>query len=437
MRFFTKTVNRIDKERAAGGPKASSEAFWKANARGCKLLQESNLHPLMVRFANERLLASGAGDRSLRSLVLPIAASGEREPASAFIARSIGRRTSNPTEEETPRLMNGTPSGSATLRAPSARRSFARHISLVGRSAAMNSIKSVASTVAPRQCTVMILGETGAGKEMVARYIHAQSDRCDAPLIPVDCSALSDTLFESQMFGHVQGAFTGAVRESLGFVRAADGGTLFLDEVGELSLPLQAKLLRVIQERCVTPVGDTRAHEVDVRIIAATHRDLAAMVREGTFRQDLYFRLNVVVTTLPPLRERAEDILPLANHFLQKQADLYDEPVRRLSHEAAVALERYSWPGNVRELANAMESAHVLAQGEVIELADLPIRLQSSRPTPIGAPELCLTELERRTIAEALRRTDYCKAKASRMLGINIQRLNRRIERLNISTRQG
>lgn len=300
----------------------------------------------------------------------------------------------------------------------------------------MESIKSVASTVAPRHCTVMILGETGAGKEMVARYIHSKSDRCDAPLIPVDCSALSESLFESQMFGHVQGAFTGAVRESLGFVRAAEGGTLFLDEVGELPLALQAKLLRVIQERCVTPVGDTRPVPVDVRIVAATHRDLAAMVREGTFREDLYFRLNVVVTTLPPLRERVEDILPLATHFLQKQAELYDEPMRELSPEAARALEQYPWPGNVRELANAMESAHVLARGEVIELADLPVRFQSSQPAAAGAPELCLTELERRTIAEALRRTDYCKAKASRMLGINIQRLNRRIERLKISTRR-
>ena len=327
-------------------------------------------------------------------------------------------------------------SGSATLRAPAARRPFARPVALVGRSAAMESIKSVASTVAPRHCTVMILGETGAGKEMVARYIHSKSDRCDAPLIPVDCSALSESLFESQMFGHVQGAFTGAVRESLGFVRAAEGGTLFLDEVGELPLALQAKLLRVIQERCVTPVGDTRPVPVDVRIVAATHRDLAAMVREGTFREDLYFRLNVVVTTLPPLRERVEDILPLATHFLQKQAELYDEPMRELSPEAARALEQYPWPGNVRELANAMESAHVLARGEVIELADLPVRFQSSQPAAAGAPELCLTELERRTIAEALRRTDYCKAKASRMLGINIQRLNRRIERLKISTRR-
>jgi transcriptional regulator with PAS, ATPase and Fis domain len=298
----------------------------------------------------------------------------------------------------------------------------------------MAAIKQVAGTIAARQCTVMILGETGTGKEMVARYLHAKSDRAEAPLIPVDCSALSDGLFESQMFGHRRGAFTGAVGESLGFIRAADGGTLFLDEIGELSLPLQAKLLRVIQERCVVPVGDAVAHPVDVRIIAATHRDLPAMVREGTFRQDLYFRLNVVVTTLPPLRERVEDVLPLAEHFLRLQAELYEEPQRRLSAEAAAALQQYSWPGNVRELANAMESAHVLAPGEEIRLADLPLRLQSPRRDPVAASDLSLVEMERRLIREALRRTDFCKAAASRLLGINIQRLNRRIERLKIST---
>jgi transcriptional regulator with PAS, ATPase and Fis domain len=313
------------------------------------------------------------------------------------------------------------------------RRSHARPVSLIGKSPAMASIKNVANMIAARQCTVMILGETGAGKEMVARYIHGKSDRREAPMIPVDCSALSDGLFESQMFGHVRGAFTGAVGDSLGFVRAADGGTLFLDEIGELSLPLQAKLLRVIQERCVTPVGDTAAHPVDVRIIAATHRDLPAMVREGTFRQDLYFRLNVVVTTLPPLRERVDDVLPLAEHFLQLQADLYDEPKRRLSSEAAAALRQYSWPGNVRELANAMESAHVLAPGEEIRLTDLPLRLQSPRRDATAASDLSLVEMERRLIREALRRTAYCKAAASRLLGINIQRLNRRIDRLNIS----
>ena len=328
--------------------------------------------------------------------------------------------------------MNSLLAGASSACAPRSRRPATRPVSLIGKSAAMAAIKNLASMVAARQCTVMILGETGTGKEMVARYIHAQSDRKDAPLIPVDCSALSDGLFESQMFGHVRGAFTGAVGETLGFIRAADGGTLFLDEIGELSLPLQAKLLRVIQERCVVPVGAAHAQPVDVRILAATHRDLATMVREGTFRQDLYFRLNVVVTTLPPLRERPEDVLPLAEHFLQLQADLYDEPKRRLSPEATACLQRFSWPGNVRGLANAMESAHVLAPGEEIRVADLPLRLQSPLGEGATASDLSLVEMERRLIREALRRTGNRKAPASRLLGINIQRLNRRMERLNI-----
>ncbi len=303
---------------------------------------------------------------------------------------------------------------------------------LIGNSSAIESVKSVAETVASRQCTVVILGETGTGKEMVARYIHTQSNRSDAPFIPVDCSTLSDTLFASEMFGHTRGAFTGAVRDSLGFVRAANGGTLFLDEIGELPLPLQAKLLRVIQERSVVPVGESLPQPVDIRIICATHRDLAAMVREGTFREDLYFRLSVVVTNLPPLRERTGDIVPLSNHFLKLQADLYDEPQRKLSPATARTLESYLWPGNVRELSNAMEAAHVLAKGETIEPTDLPARMQSHKPSKDSTPDLCLVEVERRTIAEALRRTNYCKAAACRLLGINIQRLNRRIERLKI-----
>jgi two-component system response regulator PilR (NtrC family) len=306
-------------------------------------------------------------------------------------------------------------------------------VNLIGDSAAMAEIKSVATMVAPRQCTVMILGETGTGKEMVARFIHAESDRSGAAFIPVDCSAISDSLFESQMFGHVAGAFTGAVRESLGFIRAADGGTLFLDEIGELSLPHQAKLLRVLQERCVVPVGEAIAQPVDIRVVAATHRDLAEMVRAGTFRQDLYFRLSVVVTTLPPLRERAEDISRLADHFLTAQAELYDEPKRNLSVEARTALQQYAWPGNVRELANAMEAGHVLARGETIERSDLPVRMQTSKPANEFLSALCLAEVERRTIAEALRRTKNCKSAAARLLGINIQRLNRRISRLKIA----
>lgn len=306
---------------------------------------------------------------------------------------------------------------------------------LIGESPALGQIREIASSIAARRCTVLLLGETGTGKEMLARSIHLQSDRRNAPFIPVDCSALTESLFESQLFGHVKGAFTGAVRDSVGFIRAADTGTLFLDEIGELSLPLQAKLLRVIQERSVVPVGDTRGRPVDVRIVCATHRDLRKMVTDGAFREDLYFRLNVVTLNLPPLRERPQDVLPLANHFLAIQAQMYGEPQRIIAPDARVAMERYPWPGNVRELANAIEHAHVLAQGEEVRLLDLPDRIRSHAPgvpTPSLATELCLEDLERRAIAEALRRTNNNKAAAARMLGINIQRLGRRIEKLKV-----
>jgi transcriptional regulator with PAS, ATPase and Fis domain len=234
---------------------------------------------------------------------------------------------------------------------------------LVGQSAAITVVKDIASSIARRRSTVMILGETGSGKEMLARHIHQNSDRADKPFIPVDCSSLSDTLFESELFGHVRGAFTGAVRESLGFIRAADGGTLFLDEIGELSLVLQSKLLRVLQERVVVPVGDTRPRPVDIRVVCATNKNLADMVRKGTFREDLYFRLNVVVLHMPPLRDRQSDVVGLANHFLNMQASLYGEQSKQLTPEAEVALTNYTWPGNVRELANVMEHALVLATG--------------------------------------------------------------------------
>ena len=242
----------------------------------------------------------------------------------------------------------------------------------VGSSESIADMKRLAADIAVRRSTVMILGETGAGKEMLARYIHAHSDRRDRPFIPVDCSSLSDSLFESELFGHVKGAFTSAMRDSLGFFRAADGGTLFLDEIGELSLHLQAKLLRVIQERAVTPVGDFRPRPVDVRIVTATNRSLEQMVRDGKFRQDLYFRLNVMVLNLPPLRDRIDDVTELAAHFLATQASLYNEPKKKLSADAAAALKAHSWPGNVRELANVMAHAHVLAMTDEIALADLP-----------------------------------------------------------------
>jgi len=303
---------------------------------------------------------------------------------------------------------------------------------LVGTSTAMLAVKDIASSIASRRCTVMILGETGSGKEMLARHLHQLSDRSVHPFIPVDCSSLTDTLFESELFGHVRGAFTGAVRESLGFIRSADKGTLFLDEIGELSLPMQAKLLRVIQERIVVAVGSAKPTAVDVRIVCATHRNLSDMVRDGTFREDLYFRLNVVVLQVPPLRERPADVLPLARHFLSAQAALYDERPREISDAACETLSRYHWPGNVRELANVMEHAHVLSN-DLIDIANLPerIRSASSGPQRQGS-DLLLHDIERRAISEALKRTRFSKAAASRLLGINIQKLNRRIQRLGI-----
>ena len=307
---------------------------------------------------------------------------------------------------------------------------------LIGESVGIRSLKEIAKGISPRRSTVMILGETGSGKEMFARFIHLNSRRASKPFIPVDCSALSDNLFESELFGHVKGAFTGAMRDSLGFIRAADGGTLFLDEIGELSLPLQAKLLRVLQERAVVPVGDTKPRPVDIRVVTATNRNLEEMVRKGEFRQDLFFRLNVVVLRLPPLRQRRDDVVRLANHFLKTQADLYGESRKTLAPEVAAVLESYNWPGNVRELANVMEHAHVLAQSGMISIADLPPRLQQSNQVEEAgralATDLSLLDVEKRTIAEALKRVKGNKAAAGRLLGINIQRLNRRIQRLGI-----
>jgi transcriptional regulator with PAS, ATPase and Fis domain len=303
----------------------------------------------------------------------------------------------------------------------------------IGEDSRMRELKALAMGVAIRRSTVMIQGETGSGKEMLARYIHSNSPRANKPFIPVDCSSLTDTLFESELFGHVKGAFTGAVRDAIGFIRAADGGTLFLDEIGELSLHLQPKLLRVLQEKAVIPVGDTRPRPVDIRVITATNRDLHEMVKAGTFRQDLYFRLNVVSLRCPPLRERVEDIVPLAKHFLQVQAELYGETPKKIGPEVAALLQTYPWPGNVRELANVMEHAHVLASGEAISVSDLPPRIQQANSVENQElNDLSLIEVERMTIAKALKRANFNKALASRLLGINIQRLNRRIARLGI-----
>jgi transcriptional regulator with PAS, ATPase and Fis domain len=279
---------------------------------------------------------------------------------------------------------------------------------------------------------VMIFGETGTGKEMLARYIHAQSARAAHPFIPVDCTAFSESVFESQLFGHVKGAFEGAHRESLGFIRAANGGTLFLDEIGELDLNLQAKLLAVLQEKRIVPVGDTQAQPVDIRVICATNRDLAAMVAAGAFRQDLYLRLQVFSLHLPALRARPDDLIPLAEHCLKQLAELNGSDPKQLSTPAAEALLRHSWPGNVRELFNVIEHAHVLSDGEVIQPQDLPAPLSTGEFRAHSLQEFNLEQVERRTIVEALKRCRYNRSAACQLLGLELRRLNRRITSLKI-----
>jgi len=304
----------------------------------------------------------------------------------------------------------------------------------IGKSPAFYSILELVKTIAARKCSVIITGETGVGKEMVARQIHYSSDRADKVFVPVDCTTLTGQLFESQLFGHVRGAFTGAVDSTLGFFRAADGGTAFLDEISEIPLELQAKLLRVLQESRVIPIGSTKSYPIDVRILCATSRNLHEMVEEGTFRSDLYYRLNVINLEVPPLRRRREDILPLAEYFLANQAAFYGEPPKQLSPTIKKLLLNYSWPGNIRELANAIERAYILTIGQEIQPAAMPFELLIADSPSYPKNELpTLDEVKRRMVTKTLEFTKGRKLAAARILGIERRQLNRLIEKLNIS----
>ena len=325
--------------------------------------------------------------------------------------------------------------------ASASRRLTARQIEefLRGDSDATRELRFQIKRVAPRFATVLIEGETGVGKEMAAREIHARSHRSNQVFVAVDCTAFSGQLIESQLFGHVKGAFTGAVTDALGFIRCADGGTLFLDEIGELPLDVQAKLLRSIQERTVVPVGGFKPIAVDVRVVAATHRDLGQMVRAGTFREDLYFRINVVRLEIPPLRERRDDVILLANHFLQELAQFYEEEVKTLSPQAREALVRYDWPGNVRELRNAMERGLSYCDGPIIELAHLPHDVRKSgqlgsQAVARGAGDIpSLAEAECLLIDRVLRASRGNQSQAARMLDIGRHRLRRLITRYGLA----
>ena len=304
---------------------------------------------------------------------------------------------------------------------------------MIGVSAKMQRVYKMIEKVSQHEYPVLILGESGTGKELVAKSIHYSGKRKDRPFAPVDCSSLVPTLIESELFGYVKGAFTGAMQSKQGLFEAAQGGTLFLDEIGDMPVDLQAKLLRALQEREVKPVGSTERRHINIRIIAATNRDLESAIRTGAFRQDLYFRLNVVQIKMPPLRERKSDIQLLVISFLEKFSDPHGPP-RTISDDAMRRLIAYDWPGNVRELENAIERAVAMGSGPIVHVGDLPSNLHypSSERVPEKDELLPMEELERRAILRTLRETGGDKLAAARMLGIGKTTLYRKLKQYQV-----
>jgi two-component system response regulator HydG len=301
--------------------------------------------------------------------------------------------------------------------------------SIVGQSAAIEALRDRIMRVADAAAPVLVLGETGAGKGLIARALHADSRRAAGPFVSVNCAALPEQLLESELFGHVRGAFTGAVGDRAGLFAEAHGGTLFLDEIAEMAPALQAKLLHVLESARVRPVGASKDREVDVRIVAATHRNLAQRVRDGTFREDLMYRLDVVSLTVPPLRDRPGDIRALVEHFLAgARARNPQSPLRRISQAAFDRLERYRWPGNVRELAHVVEKMVLFAEGEAARAEDVPEAVREDEAAPTAAFQgeiLPMRELERRYAAWAVGQTGGHRGKAAEKLGIDPKTLRK------------
>jgi two-component system response regulator PilR (NtrC family) len=314
---------------------------------------------------------------------------------------------------------------------------------LLGVSEAIRKVRSLIEKVARSQAPVYIRGESGTGKELVARLVHELGPRAAKPFVPVNCGAIPEQLMESEFFGHKKGSFTGAVADKLGLFQAADGGTLFLDEVGDLPLHMQVKLLRAIQEKTVRPVGSQTEVRVDVRVLSATHKDLGNLVREGKFRQDLYYRLNVIELPIPALRERPEDIPLLAEHLCARLNHGGEGRAPRLSADAVKVLERYDFPGNVRELENILERALTLCEGTELTAADLQLTDDIEPASASGAAppasldgdeslEEYLARVEELAIREALKRTQNNKTAAAKLLGITFRALRYKLEKLGI-----
>jgi len=300
---------------------------------------------------------------------------------------------------------------------------------MIVRSPAMRQLIDLAQRVARVDSTVLISGESGTGKERVARLVHNASSRAPGPFVAVNCGAITETLLESELFGHVKGAFTGAMQERPGLFESANGGTLLLDEVGEVSPAMQVKLLRVLQEREIRRVGESTSRSIDVRVIAATNRELSQEIAEGRFRKDLYYRLHVVELTVPPLRRRREDLLPLARALLAEAAARLGRPVSGLSLRAADQLLRYAWPGNVRELENAMERAVALAHEVHADLEDLPEEVRQALPVqPATSPVKPLEAIERDYILAVLEINAGNQARTAQQLGIGSATLYRKLK---------
>jgi DNA-binding NtrC family response regulator len=324
-----------------------------------------------------------------------------------------------------------------TLRAD-ARKSGRMH-QLLGTAPAMQELFALAQRIAPCDVSVLITGETGTGKELLARAIHAMSTRKTQPMVAFSCTNLPETLIEDELFGHEKGAFTGALERRRGRIEGADQGTLFLDEVGDLGLSLQPKLLRVLQERNFERLGSNATVNVNVRLITATNRNLAEMVTRREFREDLYYRLNVVQLHLPPLRDRRDDIAILAYHFLQSAAQQFNKRVKKFSYSALHALEEYAWPGNVRELENTVQRAAVLCDGHSVEFKHLPSAIHSTdeESSVDGSYEQEVRQFKRRLVLRTLRQCGWSKAESARSLGIARCYLHRLINQLDIHESEG
>ncbi len=324
-------------------------------------------------------------------------------------------------------------SENATLKKEIKRRDRSKSVRPIGASRAFKEVMNLAEQVAPTDSTVLILGESGTGKEVIARYIHELSERANAPFFSINCGALPEGLLESELFGHVKGSFTGAVKDKEGMFTAAAGGTFFLDEVGEMTPATQIKLLRVLQEREVLPVGETVPLSVDVRIVAATNRNLEDDIKQGRFRSDLYYRLNVISFNLPPLRDRREDIRLLVDAFLERFATKRGEEPKKLAAEALDAIMVYDWPGNVRELENALEHAITLSRGSTINVEAVPGRVTSPKTAPIVTEKdhvnPTLDTIEQAYITWVLQSEGGNKSRAAEVLGIDPSTLYRKLAR--------